>query len=447
MYRSEDYELIKSKIDELSENATKIYLNTYEPTLDEFKSVYEIIKNFIREKKRIVYGGYAQDLLIKAQNKNDGIYKETDLADIEFYTHEPLKDLIELCDMLYDKKYKHIEGKEGIHPETYKLFVNFINYSDITYIPKNIFDRFPTIKVDGLLCTHPHFMLIDAFRVYTDPMTSYFRLDKTFKRFTKIYEYYPFNSNSIYNKIEYTLKMSEKEHTHITRFIRKNIIHHSKLIVVGHYAFNRLMKLSGHNKYIVQEPFYQVISINYEKDSDDILKKLEKEFPKKISVKRYHPFYQHFDKSIEYYYNEQIILRIYGNNERCIPYDYSFKKKTNFGTSQLVMLYLLGNYNISIIRNNKFNQMVHMSLMTRLLKTRDNYLQEKEKTILDKTIFEEFTLKCMGEAVNPIRASLLSGLERKKQGKQMKFAYRPKGSPGKVPNYKFNNTSGNEIRN
>ena len=53
----------------------------------------------------------------------------------------------------------------------------------------------------------------------------------------------------------------------------------------------------------------------------------------------------------------------------------------------------------------------------------------------------------MGEAVNPIRASLLSGLERKKQGKQMKFAYRPKGSPGKVPNYKFNNTSGNEIRN
>ena len=28
MYRSEDFELIKSKIDEISENANKIYLNT-----------------------------------------------------------------------------------------------------------------------------------------------------------------------------------------------------------------------------------------------------------------------------------------------------------------------------------------------------------------------------------------------------------------------------------
>ena len=30
-----------------------------------------------------------------------------------------------LVDYLYKKNYKYPEGKEGVHPETYKIFVNF----------------------------------------------------------------------------------------------------------------------------------------------------------------------------------------------------------------------------------------------------------------------------------------------------------------------------------
>ena len=83
MYRSDDYDVIKNNLSKISENAAKVYLNTYEPTIQEFKEVYEHLKNFIKKNKRIVYGGYAQNALIKVQNKDDGFYKETDLADIE----------------------------------------------------------------------------------------------------------------------------------------------------------------------------------------------------------------------------------------------------------------------------------------------------------------------------------------------------------------------------
>jgi hypothetical protein len=132
MYRHIDEEAILKNLSSLEDNAKQIYLNNYEPTIKEIKSVYSDIMNFIKEKKRIIYGGYAQNELIKHKKKDDGFYKETDIADIEFYTPDPIGDTIDLVDLLYKKNYKYVEGKEGVHQETYKIFVNFINYCDIS---------------------------------------------------------------------------------------------------------------------------------------------------------------------------------------------------------------------------------------------------------------------------------------------------------------------------
>ena len=98
MYREEDIEVIKSNIDNIAENAMHIYKSNNEPTLEESKAVYKIILDFIKNKKRIIYGGYAQNKLIIEKNKDDGFYKDIDTPDIEFYTYTPLSDLIELCD-------------------------------------------------------------------------------------------------------------------------------------------------------------------------------------------------------------------------------------------------------------------------------------------------------------------------------------------------------------
>jgi hypothetical protein len=141
MYRHIDEEAILKNLSNLEDNAKQIYLNNYEPTINEIKSVYADIMNFIKEKKRIIYGGFAQNSLIKHKNKDDAFYKETDIADVEFYTPDPIGDTIDLVDMLHKKNYKYVEGKEGVHPETYKIFVNFINYCDISYMPKNIYDN------------------------------------------------------------------------------------------------------------------------------------------------------------------------------------------------------------------------------------------------------------------------------------------------------------------
>ena len=447
MYRPIDEEIILKNLSSLEDNAKQIYLNNYEPTIKEIKSVYSDIMNFIKEKKRIIYGGYAQNSLIKHKKKDDGFYKETDIADIEFYTPDPIGDTIDLVDLLHKKNYKYTEGKEGVHQETYKIFVNFINYCDISYMPENIYKNCPKIDIDGYYYTHPHFMLVDAYRVYSDPMTSYFRLTKTFTRFNKLMHHYPLNEEMLYNKSNPSIN---KNNENILTFIRHKIIStknsDNKFIVVGHYAFNQLMKMANAPEtYLVDCTYYQIISTNYSDDIQKIQNIMKKEYPN-IVVKKYYPFFQFLDRSTEFFININgkldLVLRVYDANNRCIVYRNSDKKKTLFGTSQLIFMYNLIQYNISKIRRNEHNQATYGSMLIRMIKARDKYLEQHNKTILDKTIFQEFTMSCMGEPKDILRESLLAGKKKREQGKRMKFLYTPTGQPGKKPNFRFDNSSG-----
>lgn len=447
MYRKEDLEIINKNIDDIMDKAQLVFNDNYgEPTVEELDHVYGLIKQYIRDNNLIVYGGYAQNALINEKNPDDAFYKPSDNPDIEFYSYEPIKDLINICDMLYREGYKNIEGKEGVHPGTYKIFVNFHNYTDFSYMPENIFKNCPYIMVDDMKMTHPHFMYIDALRVYSDPMTSYFRLKKTFTRFNTLMRYYPFDETAIDTMIEYSIDITEKEYDAVNNYIKNKILHHKEIIMIGHHLFNRFMeKAKMDKKYFVQEPYYQLISINYKKHKEAIYNLLSRNF-KDITRKEYYPYFQFFDYTTEYYYKNQLILRLYGNNERCIVNKYSEKKNIKYGTTQLLLLYLLGNYNIAIIRKNDFNRKIYLAMILRLYKARDKYLKDNNATVLDDTPFEEFVINCNGKPVDPIRSSLLEGLERKKQGKKMKFTYRPSGNEGKVPNYVFSNMSGEIIK-
>ena len=84
MYRIEDIDEIKKNINNIQDDAMLVYKTNYEPTLTESKSVYNYVLEFIKLKKRIIYGGWAQNELIKYKNKDESFYKETSEADVEF---------------------------------------------------------------------------------------------------------------------------------------------------------------------------------------------------------------------------------------------------------------------------------------------------------------------------------------------------------------------------
>ena len=453
MYRIEDMESIDKNIDKIKDGAAREYKTYNEPTLKESSDVYSAIKNYIKKNNKVAYGGFAQNMLILAKNKDDSFYKEIDgafynwpdVADIEFYSPTPLADIIKLTEELYSLGFKPVEGKEGVHPETYKIFVNFVNYCDISYMPQNIYNNIPIIDIDGIKCAHPHFMLLDAYRVMTDPLTSYWRLDKSIKRFQKILKYYPLDQSLNDKKLE--LKADAPD---ILKFIRKKFIHKSKLIVVGFYAFNYYVKKEKKEsiKYVLNNyPYYELISSELAKDAKHIFRHLKHKFGDKITIKQFFPFYAFMDKRVEYYYNGNLILKLYGNNQRCTVYNFSIKKHTHFGTYNLVFMYLLFDYYFAFINKDKINTELYKSLIGKLFNCRNKYLDYHNITVIDKSPFQDFTYKCYGIPVDTIRASFLESIEKRKQGKQMKFRYGATGKIGKIPDYFFSNNSGNQILN
>jgi hypothetical protein len=449
MYRPEDILKINENIDKIKEDAQYEYKKNNEPTLDETSNVCKAIIDYIKKKNRVVYGGYAQNLLIMEKNKDDVFYKEInsafynwpDLADIEFYSPTPIDDLIELTEELYTMKFNHIESSGGQHDGTYKIFVNFLNYCDISYIPAHIYNTMPIIKVDGIKCCDPHFMMVDSYRIFTDPMTSFWRLDKTIKRFQKIFKYYPIDYSNNNKKIE--LKQSKETDD----FIRKKIIHNSKLIVVGFYGFDYYIKKSIDNYALNDYPFYELISTDLEKDAKEINKLLKDNFGGKIKVKEFFPFFTFMDRRVEFYYNDKLFLRLFGNNQRCIVYNYSDVKHTNFGTWNLVIMYLYFDYYLAFINKDKANTSLYLTLIGKFYHARKKFLDDNSLTVVDDSPFRDFTYKCYGEQIDPKRQALLDGLEKRKKNKPMKYRYNPTGKPGKAPEYTFDNTSGNQILN
>lgn len=440
IYRSEDLDTLNKNIDQIAIDAEKLYNNNYAiPTVKQYKDVQSVILNYIKKNNKIIYGGFAHNLLIKNKNKNDGIYNDSDKYDVEFYSTTPIKDVIELTEILYKEGFKNIQGKEAVHDETYTIKVEFETMCDITYMDEHIFNNCPTIVIDKLNLVHPYFYYVDAFRIYSDLLTSNFRLNKQYTRTNKLFKYYPFDEKLKYNKIKINGKILDD----IKRYIRKNIIHNSDLIVVGIYCYNYMVK-KYNNKEELEFPYYELISSNLNEDFKKILDILKKKFKKDISYSWYYHFFQFWDKNVEFYYKGNLVLKLYGNNEKCIVFNYSKKKKTNFGSFQLLNLFLLSNYNYSLI-NKKKDEMVYLSLLVKIYNIRNKYFEKKKLGILDNTVFKEFTYDCKGKVIDTMREHLLRGQKRKENKQRLIFSYTPPQNLITIPIKNFTNRSGLKI--
>ena len=457
MYRKKDIDKIISNIDKIKNDAEITYQTKIEPTLYEQKEVYTNILNYIKKKKRIIYGGFSQNLLIEKKNSDKMFYNKFNgiyyngacLADIEFYSYDPINDLINITEMLYNKKFKYIEGKEGIHKNTYKVYVNFINYCDISYIPKYIYDNLSYITINNIRCAHPYFMLIDTYRVLTDPLTSYWRLDKTLLRSQLISSYYPFykKKDKLHNILNKDIMLDDINTLDVLQYIKKNIINKFKLIIIGYFAYNYYINKIN-SKYIIQNiPYYEMISLNLIDDAKQIYNILIKLYNNNITVEEYYPFFEYTDSKIKFYYKKKLIIILYGNNNKCIINKYLKKKNIYYGNVNLIILYLLITYYYNKI--NKINNYINIDnekidvniiLIIKLIYYRDKYLELHKLSIIDKSPFQEFIPDCLGNTIKPQRQSILNILKKKK------FKYNPSGTINKI-DYTYDNISGNKILN
>ena len=330
MYTVQDVELIKDNIDLTISSIEEDKLNIYEPTKDQQMKVINIVLQYVKNKKRKIYGGYAQNKLVMNKNKKDAFYNDTDIPDIDFYSPEPLHDIKAICDLIYDAINQSgednvIEGVSAVHKETYKVRVNFEEVCDISYVPKYIYDHMPYVDIDGFYYVHPSFIFIDLYRVLTDPHFSSRTWAKHFGRLYLLQKHYPIKH---YNeKLNDAYVIDKKNHDkvlEINKFLMDDIKNKTSYIITGQLAYNYYLNESHileTNKKMyeyIDIPLIQIISTNYIYDAPVLIHKL-KEFIKEITFIEYYPLFQFTGYSVIAYYDNIPLVHMMSHNDRCTP--------------------------------------------------------------------------------------------------------------------------------
>jgi ribosomal protein S18 acetylase RimI-like enzyme len=168
---------------------------------NDIERALDIVHKFILKKKRIIYGGMAIDLALKAKG-HKGIYKEDAVPDYDFQSPCFYEDSNELADILLKAGFKNVSSINAIHVSTRRVRIDFISIADITYVPAVIYNSIPTINYKGLRVVHPSFQRLDFHRAMCTPFEKppleviLGRGRKDQKRFRIIDEIYPIGTTS-----------------------------------------------------------------------------------------------------------------------------------------------------------------------------------------------------------------------------------------------------------
>jgi hypothetical protein len=284
-----DVNLFTANANNIIKEAQKKRLTLIEPYEAEIQDINNIVIKYIKDNKRKIYGGFALNYLLKSKDPTAAIYEEDDIPDIDFYSPEPLKDLVTLCNIIYQKGYMNVVGREAFHKETYTLKVKDLAFADISYVPRNIYNKMPFREIEGFNVIGPEFMVIDYYRMLTDLILTNWRLEKTVTRLYLLQKYYPLpyiKSQIEIPELTEDVEEINKLMDEILAFLENN----NDLIVIGFYAYDQFLyesKISANNKRFkyLEIPYYEVITTNYKNTAFSLIDRLKKISNDKIHVK------------------------------------------------------------------------------------------------------------------------------------------------------------------
>ena len=224
------------------ESKSKLYENISienDPLYNESLNAIKIIKEFIKSRKLIIYGGTAIDFALRI--KGDKIYPDELLAipDLDFYSPDSVKDAYDLCDILYTNGYKNVRAIVANYVRTMRVDIGQNHFlADISYVPPNIFKQLPYIEYEGMKCIAPIYQMIDMHNGFAFPYDNppreviFARWQKDTKRYNLLLKYYPIsmvqNAQQLNKK---TIKKSIRLHENIVKYP-----------FIGFAAYNLLLK-------------------------------------------------------------------------------------------------------------------------------------------------------------------------------------------------------------
>lgn len=178
--------VLRSAVDKIDKKSGRKKIND-----PDIKEIIRIVEDFLKLSKRVCYGGTAINNILPLQ---DQFYdKTTELPDYDFFSPEPLKDAKRLADIYYEKGFTEVEAKAGMHPGTFKVFVNFLPIADITYLVPELYKSISkkAIQVANIYYCPPNYLRMAMYLELSRPDGDVSRWEKVLKRLTLLNKHYP----------------------------------------------------------------------------------------------------------------------------------------------------------------------------------------------------------------------------------------------------------------
>lgn len=142
----------------------------------------DIIEDYIKNKKRVCYGGTAINSILP---KSLQFYNEdTDLPDYDFFSPNPDEDIKAIVKILQDAGFREINERIGVHEGTFKILVNFTPIADITFMDKKFYSIIQgrAIRKDGIYYCDPDFLRMMMYLELSRPRGEVSRWSKVYER-------------------------------------------------------------------------------------------------------------------------------------------------------------------------------------------------------------------------------------------------------------------------
>lgn len=253
--------------------------------------VMKDVEQFIRNKKLMLYGGFALNLLLPNKHK---IYTSNNINDYDCYSKNAQKDAYELANLLNEKGYNYIQVKKAFHENTFRVYVNFIQVIDITNIDSDLYDKLFNITLEERKLKTSIYKYYKKNNLYIVPFVllkrnlhfemsrpkgSYYRWEKVYPRLKILSKHIKIRKDGIKKKEFIKIKSNDlkKCYNVVLNYIKKN-----KLPLIGSYPLKLLKNIKTNdccrlNELSNQFTFY---SENFEKTRDEVIELLNNNIDK-----------------------------------------------------------------------------------------------------------------------------------------------------------------------
>lgn len=296
-----------AELKEIVEKAEELNKIVIFPGIPDLNRMNILIRKFITNNKRIVYGGTAITILLGES------VSESKFLDYDFYSPEYIRDSVTVANELFNAGYKFVRRINAIHPDTVRVGAEFGKefLADITYMPDKVYNKLPTIIVDGIHYADPQWLKVDLYRSVINPHLNMFRWEKSYIRLLEIEKKYPLVCNT-------TFTYKVKENKQLDRLIMKYLVENDggrKLISSGMLGYKLYKSILDESVEIDHYTFFAIDGLAEARKLSDYLKGLIKD---KIKIKKYYPYLDILNKHFEIRINDMSIITIYEIGEFCL---------------------------------------------------------------------------------------------------------------------------------